>query len=205
MPEAATLEAPTITPKAVETPSAEGAPPVTPAVTPPAEGTTTPKPETKPEVKPEVKFDLKLPEGSKLAPTAVEEAAKFAKENGLSPEQAQKLLDRESTGFQSLIADHDKAVQSWKEAALADPDLRKLGGEDLTGLDPLIQPVMDKFGSPELSQFLVETGYRYHPSVVKFLVNLGNATREDRLVNGGQPASVGKTHAQVMYENHPTT
>src|SRR3972149_1235780 len=79
------------------TPAAEGAP--SPAVAA-AAAPTEEKPVAEKPVVPQ-KYELKLPEGSQLDQARIDSLSAYAKEKGLSNEQAQAILDRESDAVSS--------------------------------------------------------------------------------------------------------
>lgn len=56
---------------------------------------------------------------------------------------------------------------------------------------------MDKFGSPELKQYLNETGLGNHPELVRIFANIGKAMSEDGLVTGNSGGV--KSAADVLF------
>jgi hypothetical protein len=70
---------------------------------------------------------LKLPEGSLLDAKAVEEISAFAKAQGLTPEKAQALLERESklvaTKADEQKSQWDKVTVGWVDEAKADKEI----------------------------------------------------------------------------------
>ncbi|WP_175982558.1 peptidase [Caballeronia zhejiangensis] len=147
-----------------------------------------PKPGDKPaeEAKPIEYTDFKVPEGVELKGEALDELKAFAKEKGLSQEDAQKLVDlgaKQSQAFQTQVAEQAKA-QSAEWAAQTKGD-KEIGGDALPENLAAAKQALDKFGSPELKSLLNQSGLGNHPEVVRFMVKAGKAISEDgRLVTG---------------------
>lgn len=55
----------------------------------------------------------------------------------------------------------------------------------------LTKRAMDKFGSPELKQYLNESGLGNDPHMIKFFYNIGKAMAEDTFMGGGRTGSEG--------------
>lgn len=92
---------------------------------------------------------------------------------------------------------------SWKNAVLQD---KELGGANLPTTKLNLGRAMERFGSPELKQFLNESRLGNHPSMVRFINNVGKAVGEDRFVGNGSSASVRKdpnADAQRWYPHSP--
>lgn len=159
-----------------------------PAVTPPTEKSES----TQTPVVPE-KYELKLSEGSLLAPEAVQKIEEFAKANKLSQEKAQELLTREETLIKSHVDSqlnaHNERIESWKVAASKD---KEIGGEAFGQNAELAKRAVEKFGSAELKQMLDATGFGNHPEVIRVFARIGKAMSEDKIISGGAPPSAPK-------------
>ena len=95
-----------------------------------------------------------------------------------------KLVEQQAAQWQQQI-------EQWAEQVKADKDL---------GTDASIgaaQKAMDKFGSPELKQYLNETGLGNHPELVRIFANIGKAMSEDGLVTGNSGGA--KSAADVLF------
>jgi len=194
-----------VTTPAGQTPPAAPPQPVPPAgdaEKPTTEGTETGKPPAKPAV-PE-KYDLKLPEGSLLEPSAVEQISSFAKEQGLSNEAAQKLLERESKSFASYVEKQKtelvKQTAEWLEAAKTD---KEIGGEAFGQNAELAKRVVERYGSESFKKALNESGLGNHPELVRFVARIGKAMSEDQLVIPGTQSGGPKSAADTLYPNQP--
>ncbi|HAS8352680.1 TPA: peptidase [Vibrio vulnificus] len=142
------------------------------------------------------KYEFKAAEGQELDAEAVKAFEPIAKELNLSNEQAQKLVDV----YGSTIMPHvmkqideqwSRQSEQWAEQVRADKDL----GSDVS--IGAAQKAMDKFGSPELKQYLTETGLGNHPELVRIFANIGKAMSEDGLVTGNSGGA--KSAADVLF------
>lgn len=183
---------------ATETPAKEPAPDA-----PASEPTKEPakEPEKAKPVAPE-KYDLKLPSGSLLEKSAVERIASYAKERGLSQEDAQSLLERESqavSGFaEAQRAELEGKVESWKQEV---EDDKEIGGAAFKQNVELAHRVLARYGSPSLRQALNETGLGNHPELVRVFVRIGKAMADDQLVMPGTQSAGKRPIEEVFYGN----
>ncbi|HAT3807789.1 TPA: peptidase [Morganella morganii] len=142
------------------------------------------------------KYEFKTAEGQELDAEAVKAFEPIAKELNLSNEQAQKLVDVYGGKIMPKLVEQQAAqwqqqIEQWAEQVKADKDL---------GTDASIgaaQKAMDKFGSPELKQYLNETGLGNHPELVRIFANIGKAMSEDGLVTGNSGGA--KSAADVLF------
>ncbi|HHN8318273.1 TPA: peptidase [Morganella morganii] len=150
----------------------------------------------KPAVAAPEKYEFKAADGQELDAEAVKAFEPIAKELNLSNEQAQKLVDL----YGSTIMPHvmkqideqwSRQSEQWAEQVRADKDL---GSDASIGA---AQKAMDKFGSPELKQYLTETGLGNHPELVRIFANIGKAMSEDGLVTGNSGGA--KSAADVLF------
>lgn len=168
-------------------PTTPDAPPLETTTTPIATGDTpaaktsvlAPKPDA-----PEIKYDLKAPEGVNLDPKDLEGIAAFAKDNKLSPEAAQKILERDISMrgeySKQFEAAKTKQIDDWSGALEADKDF---GGakydENIAiaskGLHTLIEK---KIVPAEFKQMLEKSGLYAEPNIVRILHHIGKLSSE---------------------------
>lgn len=164
------------------------------------------KPETKPvegekpaepakPVAPE-KYELKLPENSFLDPSVVEKVASFAKERGLSNEDAQKVLEQENSSAELFIKERSEA---WRKEAIND---KEIGGneEQLNRKVALANRVVERFGDDTLKGELDKYGYGNHPGLIKLLSRVGETMSDDQFVRGGAH-NAPKSTEELFYGN----
>ncbi|HED3890520.1 TPA: peptidase [Morganella morganii] len=142
------------------------------------------------------KYEFKPAEGQELDAEAVKAFEPIAKELNLSNEQAQKLVDVYGSKIMPKLVEQQAAqwqqqIELWAEQVKADKDL----GTDVS--IGAAQKAMDKFGSPELKQYLNETGLGNHPELVRIFANIGKAMSEDGLVTGNSGGV--KSAADVLF------
>jgi hypothetical protein len=167
---------------------------------------TEPDPKAKKE---DVKYDLKLPKGSRLSESVVEEVTAFAKDRGLSNDQAQAMLDRQHNALEATDkanrpggAEWKKRVDTWEGLIQADPEL---GGEKMKENAEVAARVVKRFGSESLQRDLQETGFGSHPELVRLLTRIGRAMGESKLVTGeGKAGEVRKDTAAKLFD-HPNS
>lgn len=163
-------------------------------------GAGAPPPDAGKPVVPE-KYEFKVPEGALLDKADVERIAAYARERGLSQEDAQKVLERDSATLASY-ADRQKAQQeevrdSWAKATETD---KELGGEKLREVTETARRVLDRFGSEEFKTQLNETGLGNHPELIRILYRVGKVLSDDRTILGGSTSSAApKSAAEVIY------
>lgn len=188
------------------TKEAEGAEPGGEAETPDGETAETEVVETE-------EYEISLPEGSSLDPVHVDEIAALATELGLSGEQAQAWLNRESEivadmleNAQTIINEQSQAVmeeasKQWLEQVKNDPEI---GGDKLNETAELTKRFVEAYFPETLRNWLDETGFGNHPDAVrgfyKAAKDLGFG--EDKFDSGNASGQrQKKTDAELFYGN----
>ena len=159
--------------------------------------TTDQKPEDKPgegsEEKPEVPeaYEFTFADGMEVDADTLGNLSELAKELGLTQEQAQKIADlgvkqseRWAEAQQQVLADAEK---QWIDTLKADKDL---GGDKLDENMAVAKGALDKFGSPELTEFLKESRLGNHPELIRWAFKVGKAIADDSVVPGGRSTNV---------------
>lgn len=183
---------PTGTPAKAEGEVKQDAPPAAPpAGNTTAEGTKPKAPES---------YDLKLPENSGLDKSDLDKIAATAKAQGLSQEDAQKLVERDNETLKAYSdrqqAKMDAERNAWINALNAD---KELGGDNLPKVAELSKRVIDRFASPELKAALESTGLGNHPELVRFVHRIGKLMANDTTVLGGPTAQAKREPKDVLY------
>lgn len=152
----------------------------------------------------EVQYNLKAPENALFDTNHLEQFKGLARELGLTPEAAQKLVERDNQLLSGFV---DKNKQEWAqqtaqwaEQIKAD---KELGGEKFSATVTSARTALDRFASPEFKRMLNETGYGNHPELVRLFANIGKAMREDGRMaqQAGAPPAKEKTMAELFYPN----
>ncbi len=153
---------------------------------------------------PETYADFTLPEGVELNSELLTTASAMFKADGLSQEQAQKYVDffagNIQAGAQAQTETYNQLMDDWRTQAQSDKDF---GGDDFAENIGIAQNAIDKFGTPELKEFLEAHGAGNHPEMIRFMVKVGRLTKEDNPGNNGQAHSKGKQdHAELLYPSN---
>jgi hypothetical protein len=135
------------------------------------------------ELKPEGEIALKLPDGAQIEQAEVDEVLAMAKENSLTQEQAQKILDARLNSvdlFTKRIQEkHEIQVKQWASDIKSD---KELGGDKYTETVSLARRALDKFASPDLKKILDDSGYGNHPELVRVFARVGKTLQDSKLV-----------------------
>lgn len=128
-------------------------------------------------------FKLSVTENSGLSEVDAEEVKSFAKENGLTKEAAQKLLDARASIISNVkIKEQENLKQQakvWLEQTKSD---KEVGGELFDSSISLAKNALDQFASPAFRKTLNDTGLGNHPEVVKIFARIGKKMSNDTLV-----------------------
>nr|ELR5186761.1 peptidase [Providencia rettgeri] len=142
------------------------------------------------------KYEFTAGEGQELDKEAVAAFEPIARELGLSNEQAQKIVDVYGSTIMPQIAKQQEAawqkqVTEWAETVKAD---KELGSVESIGN---AQKAMDQFGTPELKQYLNDSGLGNHPELFRIFSRIGKAMSEDGFVSGSSENA--RSAADVLF------
>lgn len=131
----------------------------------------------------EIEYKLSLSKESRLDQEYVAKVEEFAKENKLSNESAQALINQQDEILSKMVQDsidsQDQQIEDWRQEVINDPNL---GGDNLKKTSENAKRVIEKFGGPEIIELLDDTGYGNNPHVVKLLATIGEQMGEDSLI-----------------------
>lgn len=164
----------------------------------------------------EVKYDLKLPENSLLPPSRIDEISTFAKENGLSNEVAQKIINRESettsfamnAAYVKLETDTKQIAKDMLAQAEKDPEIGGKDGSDFKANMTLVKRTLEATTSPAfkevLNKFKDEEGRRLgdHPETIRHFLRLSGLLKveDDKFERGASPSGkTKKSTAEILY------
>lgn len=162
----------------------------------------TPEQQASAQQKADVQYDIKLSEGSPIDKGLVEDLVSFAKEKGLSQEQAQALVDREEQIVKDFAQAQAEAIaqqkEDWKKACATD---KEIGGPEFTKNIELTTRFLKKYGHESIVKHLEDSGLGNHPEVVRMFVKLAKdvGVGEDVVPKEGGRITGKKDHAQVLY------
>lgn len=146
-------------------------------------------------------YAFKAPEGSELDKEAVAQFEPIARELNLNQEQAQKLVDLYGSKVMPQLMKQQaevwqKQVADWGDAAKAD---KEIGGDKFDGNLTRAKQALDKFGTPELREFLETSGMGNNPELIRAFYKVGAAMSEDTLVTSNETGQ--RSAAEVLYGN----
>jgi len=194
-PAPASASAPAETPSATTDGTAQ--PAVEPAATAPSP--TEEKPADAPtSAAPETYADFTAPEGVAMDAEVGNNLKAFAKEKGLSQEDAQKLADMGFAAVQKTQAAFQDQLTKMQAQWVADTRADKeFGGDKLAENLAVAKRALDTYGSEALVKLLNESGLGNHPEIIRYNFRVAQALNEDKLIPGGK-APVAPT-AQNFY------
>lgn len=133
---------------------------------------------------PEAYTDITVPEGAIVPDGFFEAFNPIAKDFNLSQEGAQALFDRLATDLQPkmIAAQAEKwegVKTAWAEATKTD---KEIGGTEYDANVAIAQRALNTFATPELKQALSDYGMGNHPEMVRLMLRIGKAMREDSVI-----------------------
>jgi predicted XRE-type DNA-binding protein len=162
-----------------------------------------PKPPTVPEkyefTKVKTKDEKGVESEVEVAKEISEPIAAFAKENGLSQEQAQKLLDREVASVEAANTEYqkqtDEMVKGWREEAKKDP---VLGAGNFTENIGTAKKALDTF-FPGLAKNVNDHMFLDHPMILRGLFEIGKKISPDGELITGKETEQAKSPESKMF------
>lgn len=127
----------------------------------------------------------------------MEDFQKTFHELGLTKPQAEKLLGKYFSFMDQTSKEFNTRLGT--DRTTTESALKAEWGEDYQKQMTLVAGAMTKFGSPELIQFLNESGLGNNPHLIRAFAKAGMAIREDSLESGDQ-AAVGAAAAMAELE-----
>jgi len=150
--------------------------------------------------KPPETYDIKAPKESPLSAEHISSVAKYAKEKGMSNEQAQSLLERDHSIVvavkESQLKEFETTKSGWADQAKAD---KEIGGDKLEKNIELAKRVTSRYATPEFQEVLVKTGFGNHPELVRMLKRIGESMSEDQLEVQNNSGAGERDPADVLY------
>lgn len=150
------------------------------------------------------KYEFKAPEGQSLDALSLDAYSPLFKELGLTQQQAQKLVDKQfelapklAESWQKQIGDQiAQETANWAKASREDKDF---GGANFDANAKIANKALAAFGTPELRNLLVESGYANHPAFVRLFWTIGQKLAESSPPAGGNPPATKPTTERVLY------
>jgi len=135
----------------------------------------------------------------------LKEATEVFGESKLSVEQAQKLIQLQEKFLEKTRARYHEQVDGWIKEGKKDPEF---GGKDYEKNMAAVNKAFTTYGSESLGKFLDDYRFGDHPEVIRMFYRIGQTLTEDSKAGAGigkKPSSDGKTLAERMYPNSPSS
>lgn len=157
--------------------------------------------------KAEAVYDFKLPDDAQPVPEMLDNLKVFAKENKLSPEAAQKIVDMGVEMQTKQLEQWNSTKKAWRDEVRADS---VLGGHNLDASIKTAEDIVARFGGneteiKEMQDDLVFMGLGNKKSFIRFCNNIAKATKEDSMDGSVNKSAERQAEglAQRMWPNMP--
>lgn len=144
-------------------------------------------------------YSLEKPENSLLSEADMERIESYSKDQGLSKEAAEMLVEQNNSAIESFqkrtVETHREMVDTWAKQCATD---KEIGGDNYAESVELAKRAVDRWGTEEFKKNLSDSGYGNHPEVVRAFARIGKAMADDTFVKAG-PATVQKSVADIFY------
>ena len=144
--------------------------------------------------------EFTLPDGLEMDGDTHHRFKQLARQNGLSQDQAQHLLDLHSEQIirqrQHWVNHHQAQQQNWQKQSRTDRELAAQGRFEQNLA--MAKKAVERFGGEKLAAALAETGAGNHPEILRCFYRIGKALAEDGFV---APAGKRqkKSYAETFY------
>lgn len=149
----------------------------------------------------DAEYSLDWKEDGLLGETWAKDTESWAKENKLSKDLAQSLLDKQEEAVSHYIDKEaekwNKQLDDWRDEVVADSHM---GGDYLKETSENAKRVVERFGDEGVIEILRETGYGDNPHIVRFLSKIGKAMSDDSLVLDGKSETNNKPIEDYFYK-----
>lgn len=146
------------------------------------------------------KYELKLGENAPLDASYLESFQSYAKDQKMTQEQAQKLVEREAYAVSEYqkrqSQDFEQTQAQWIDTVKKDPEI---GGEAFQKNIELAHRALKQFGTQTFIEQLESSGFGNHPELVRIFARIGKAFGEDTLVSTNTNSGGKKSYEEVFY------
>ena len=141
------------------------------------------------------KYTFELAEGMVLDQALADKASPLLKDAGITQKQANVLAGIIGEQRRETAEAFSKTQEDWVKSIKAD---KEIGGGGFERSVDTARKALDRFGTPELREYLAHSGGGNHPEIIRFMARVGGAFSEDKPAEGGTAAPT-KTHAEILY------
>lgn len=133
--------------------------------------------------------DFKLPEDFEVDKDTLGKFTELGKKYGLNQGQAQALIDMQADFMKNysqqteakMAGEIASTISQWETQSKFDPEY---GGANFDANIGLARSAIQQFGSPELLEYLSESGIGNHPEVIRFCYRIGKQLSPDAGTGG---------------------
>ena len=141
--------------------------------------------------------EFQMPDGFALNDADSKVLTELGQEFQMPQEAVQKLVDLGVQMQQRQIAEQQKFIASWAEAAKQDQDY---GGENLKANLLTAQRAFSLPRGDKISKILYSSGLGNHPDVIGFMTEVGKLLEPDNMVTGNGSNSQNVSAASAWYD-----
>jgi hypothetical protein len=153
------------------------------------------------ETETEIDYEFTFEEGIEIDADTLTNLKDLSKDLGLSQEAAQKVADLGALQAQRWAEQQQQAMQTaqaeWVDQVKSD---KEIGGDALTENLSVAKSALARFGTPELTQLLDESGLGNHPEMIRAFHRIGKSISDDVIVAGGRGTNQPPDPAKRLYD-----
>lgn len=109
---------------------------------------------------------------------------------------AERQIEAVQKGQEDAANQFADQVEQWGESLKTD---KEFGGDKYDANMASAKSVIDKFGTPELTQLLNESGLGNHPEMVRFVYRISQPMKDSPVFTGGGTGTDTRTFTEKMY------
>lgn len=147
--------------------------------------------------------DFTLPEGHEWDDKTKSEFTEFAKNNNLTQEQAQSVLNEHYKRLNEPLEAYNQMRAEWRKEITNNP---VFGGKNLESAKGAINDCIRNFATNDahlerMRESLVMLGLGDNPAFFEFMYNVAQKTKDDVAAGGGGSAEQKKPVEQILWPN----
>ena len=117
-------------------------------------------------------------------------------------EAAARQLRTVNEQAEAATQQFEQQVSEWGDTARSD---KEIGGEQFDANVAIALEARDKFGTPEMTQVLNDSGLGNHPEIIRFFYRVGKGLAEPGLETGADRPAPSRNLANSLYGNPAKT
>lgn len=153
-------------------------------------------------------YELSVPENSLLSSARVEKLQQYAKEKGLSKDDAQALLNREHDALSGYVNDQHQSLKKlsdqWVNESMSD---KELGGEKFKETVEIAKRGLELFfgnDAEPIKEFMEKTGYGNRLPIIRAFYKYGKQHQNDKVITPSTTTPKSADRLSRIYDN-PTS